>query len=220
MTIQQIIDRAKQISDMVNCDFLTTAELVSIINEQLYKVYCDLISINDKYFCERVTFNDRVTLLPDKHRIILSSPTFENTFLTAAFYKLEDIYEELNGYREPLQRLSPNAQPNTKGYELLGDSLYLYNIRGKVVMTYYTKPHTYAVSELNTEITMPSNVLIQYLEYLVAQQMKCKQGADFTQIMASAATLFDSYAKSIDRDVHDYETVRNIYAKSFRRYVR
>lgn len=217
MTIQQIIDRAKQISDMVNCDFLTTAELVSIINEQLYKVYCDLISINDKYFCSRVILCDGDF---KEKSISLLDNSFPTEYTADPFYRLEDLYEEVNNYREPLQRLSPNAQPNTKGYELLGSNIYLYNVKGKVVMTYYTKPHTYTASELNTEITMPSNVLIQYLEYLVAQQMKCKQGADFTQIMASAATLFDSYAKSIDRDVHDYETVRNIYAKSFRRYVR
>ena len=216
MTAQDIIDRAIQIADFVNCDFFTTDELIAIVQEQLYKVYADLIAINDKYFCERVTLSDGQH---EEYEINLSQlPTLYQGQVTHNFYRLEDIYEERNGYREPLHRLSPNAQPTTNGYELFGKNIILYNVKGKVVMTYYYEPPI--ISASNANIDMPSNVILSYLEYLVAQQLRAKQGADFTQIMASAASLFESYSKSIDRDVHDYETVRNVYHTSFRRYAR
>lgn len=216
MTAQNIIDRALQIADLVNCDFFSSTELIAILQEQLFKVYADLISINDKYFCERITVCDGDQ---EKYDVNLSQlPTLYQGQVTHNFYRLEDIYEERNGYREPLHRLSPNAQPTTKGYELFGKNLSLYNVKGKVVMTYYYEPPI--ISNANANIDMPSNVVLSYLEYLVAQQLRAKQGADFTQIMASAASLFESYSKSIDRDVHDYETVRNVYHTSYRRYAR
>ncbi|WP_407453963.1 hypothetical protein [Methanobrevibacter sp.] len=209
MTVKELIDRAKQIADLVNCDFITIQECLNILNELMFKIYSDMITINDKYFINSIenikNDFDLKTDIPKEKQ----------------FFVLEDIYEVMQFGINSLQRLQRPSKIQ-KGYMILNQKIKLLNVTNPVTIDYFYLPPIFTIDDyekedeethelISTEIDVPNNIIIQYLAHLMAAQFKAKQGADFSLIQQTSSTLWESYKNLLDRDAHDFEQISNIY---------
>lgn len=68
--VKDIINRAKELADLQNSDFIGWKENVSLLNEAYNKLYTELINHKDKYFIKEVN-TDNLELIETKENEVI-----------------------------------------------------------------------------------------------------------------------------------------------------
>lgn len=128
-TASEIIERAKNLADCGNTDFLSEKEATQYINDAYNYVYQKLIDRGDKFFLKRMKVDSGIYPLPSD------------------FYQLAQIKDPVSGF--VLTRRAGNASINVPGYDIINNKLIisgtaLHNLE----MSYFPNP---------TYITINSN---------------------------------------------------------------
>lgn len=132
-TASEIIERAKNLADCGNTDFLTEKEATQYINDAYNYVYQKLIDRGDSFFVKKMEVNTGVYPLPSD------------------FYQLRSIKDPYSGF--VLTRKSGNASMNETGYEIVNNKLIiggtsLHNLEA----TYYPNPTYITLNSPEKEI--------------------------------------------------------------------
>ena len=132
-TASEIIERAKNLADCGNTDFLSEKEATQYLNDAYNYVYQKLIDRGDNYFVKRMPVNTGVYPLPSD------------------FYQLRSIKDPVSGF--VLTRKASNAPMNETGYEIVNQKLIiggttLHNLEA----TYYPNPTYITINSPEKEI--------------------------------------------------------------------
>lgn len=124
-----IIKKARIAADLVNSDFITWYEEVSLLNDTYVGLYQELIEVNDGSFISSFETTDNVAVLPND------------------FYQLKSVTLVRNGYSTPVLRRSVSESYRSLSYEIRNDTIYFYStlvqMQGGVYrVEYYTTPQT------------------------------------------------------------------------------
>lgn len=132
-TASELIERAKNLADCGNTDFLTEKEATQYINDAYNYVYQKLIDRGDSFFVKKMEVSTGVYPLPSD------------------FYQLRSIKDPYSGF--VLTRKSGNASFNETGYEIVNNKLIiggtsLHNLEA----TYYPNPTYVTINSPEKEI--------------------------------------------------------------------
>lgn len=132
-TASELIERAKNLADCGNTDFLTEKEATQYINDAYNYVYQKLIDRGDSFFVKKMEVSTGVYPLPSD------------------FYQLRSIKDPYSGF--VLTRKSGNASFNETGYEIVNNKLIiggtsLHNLEA----TYYPNPTYITINSPEKEI--------------------------------------------------------------------
>ena len=126
-----ITKKARIAADLVNSDFITWYEEVSLLNDAYIGLYQHLVDLNDPSFVKIIETRDNVYVLPPD------------------FFQLRAITLIKNGYSTPVLRRSFSESYKSLSYEIIGDELHFYsnfvnqNANGGTYhIEYYSTPNT------------------------------------------------------------------------------
>lgn len=195
--LEDIVDRAREVADLENSNYISDKELCFLLNEAYDKVYADLININDRYYLKTIKVAGPEVVLPED------------------FFVLSQVMTNFT----PIPR-----KPNTVNsgsfsgyyYDLNKDRLKIYgNYAGHITIEYYPVPEPIiwpiSTTEPITDIDLPNNIAFSYFCYVMAMKMKMKQGADFQAIQVLASEQLETYIQLQHRDQFGSTRVGNIY---------
>jgi hypothetical protein len=120
-TTKDIIQRAEQLSDLENSDFISDREKTALLNEAWARLYQKIVDADDKSFIKTVDAYDGMTLPKD-------------------FYQISRLYTR-NGFTQVLRR----NDEGSSGYELRGNTLRLSRdlcSSCALIMEYFPEPPT------------------------------------------------------------------------------
>lgn len=137
-TSKQIIERALNLADIANTDFLTHTELTQYINDAWQTVYQWLINKGDKQFVKEV--------------ILETTGSFHNWTefeIPKDLYQICSIKNKMSGHI--VERAAESESINSGKYDIINNRIRLYgNSQGPLLLTYWTVP---------TFISFPDKVL-------------------------------------------------------------
>ncbi len=137
-TSKQIIERALNLADIANTDFLTHTELTQYINDAWQTVYQWLINKGDKQFVKEV--------------ILETAGSFHNWTefeIPKDLYQICSIKNKMSGHI--VERAAESESINSGKYDIINNRIRLYgNSQGPLLLTYWTVP---------TFISFPDKVL-------------------------------------------------------------
>lgn len=137
-TSKQIIERALNLADIANTDFLTHTELTQYINDAWQTVYQWLINKGDKQFVKEV--------------ILETAGSFHNWTefeIPKDLYQVCSIKNKMSGHI--VERAAESESINSGKYDIINNRIRLYgNSQGPLLLTYWTVP---------TFISFPDKVL-------------------------------------------------------------
>lgn len=125
-----IIKKARIAADLVNSDFITWYEEVSLLNDSYKELYQHLIDLNDPSFVKFINTTAKDVVLPKD------------------FHQLRAVTLIRNGYSTPILRRSFSEGYNSLSYEIVGDHLYFNTPFAQIVpggtyhIEYYCEPET------------------------------------------------------------------------------
>lgn len=137
-TTKDIINRAKELADLKNSDFISWGENMRLLDEGYKKLYQQMIAANDKYYLKKCEVKDLTSIeTADKEQV------FE---LPSDFYQLAQIY--IKNSNKPITRKAPSESISADRYDIVRNNLILYgslNMR-TVEIVYYPIPKTLTLS--------------------------------------------------------------------------
>lgn len=116
----EIIERAKNLADMGNTDYISHKELIQYLNDSYSYVYQLAINRGDNFFVKYRDLGVGLNRLPKD------------------FYQLRCIKNKYDGHlftRKPL-----NGSINEPGYEIINNKINISGINANCEMTYYPEP--------------------------------------------------------------------------------
>ena len=119
-----IINRAMQLADLENSDFISFSEKLALLNESYQQLYQKGINKDVNAFVKYIhTQNTAITLPRD-------------------FYQLKAVNIDKNGYLEPVLRRPANQSTHDISYEILNNTLKIngYAGCGDICIEYYPLP--------------------------------------------------------------------------------
>lgn len=123
ITAGALVQRAKQIADISNSDFLSYDELVKYLNNSFLNVYQTVIQYNLNVFTVEAN-------------LVGSGGVYKLPF---DCYQIKSIKNPYTGIEIP--RKSDSASMYGSHYEIVNDNLILGNTCGPVTITYWRKPY-------------------------------------------------------------------------------
>lgn len=123
ITAGALVQRAKQIADVANSDFLSYDELVKYLNNSFLNVYQTVIQYNLNVFTVEAN-------------LVGSGGVYKLPF---DCYQIKSIKNPYTGIEIP--RKSDSASMYGSHYEIVNDNLILGNTCGPVTITYWRKPY-------------------------------------------------------------------------------
>lgn len=198
--IADAVERARQVADLENSNYISDNEIYYLLNEAYDSVYADLININDRYFIKSTEFNGTTYTLP------------EDFMLLAGLWTKTNV---------PVPKRVHTQAPTSGSnwgiyYDLLKDHISIQGTYvGPFKIEYYPvlEPITWPLTTGHEDdtIDIPNNICFTYFCYVMAMKMKMKQGADFLQIQAMADHEFKEYIQLQHRDNFGVTRIGNMY---------
>ena len=59
-TTKDIVERARELADLQNSDFISWSENMKLLDESYKKLYQEVINVNDKYYLRTITKKDLI----------------------------------------------------------------------------------------------------------------------------------------------------------------
>ena len=137
-TTKDIVNRASQLADLENSDFISWNENINLLNENWQKIYQQLIDNGDKTFIKEITVtSDKVIKLPHD------------------FYELFSV--ELVPSCTQIPRKAKSESERGLGYDIINDELVLYGLNTENIrIRYLPTPQTLTLK--NKILDINSNV--------------------------------------------------------------
>lgn len=129
----EIVNRALQMSDLTNTDFISNDENIHLLNESWKEFYQLLINKGDKQFVKEVELSGS-----NLHGVAEYD-------MPEDCYQIQSIKNPYNGSIIP--RKAESESITSCSYEVFNDKIRLYGTVGTVVMTYYTLPELITVPD-------------------------------------------------------------------------
>lgn len=136
----EIIERAKNLADIGNTDYISHQEASQYLNDAYSYVYQLAINRGDNFF---VKYED------------ITQGTYP---LPRDFYQLRSIKNPSSGYL--YHRKSANAAINEPGYEIVNNKLIMSGVNNRCELSYYPQPKLMSFPDKTkeTEIPVPNGI--------------------------------------------------------------
>lgn len=150
-TTQDIIDRAKELADLQNSDFITWAENMHLLDESYKKLYQEVINANDKYYVQTVNLSDLVIAGRAEKEV--------RYYLPEDFYQLQSITVD-SGANVVLKKATTESKSAFR-YDFINDTLVLYGgVESRnPVISYYPVPKTLTVKAPEVQAVVEGYIL-------------------------------------------------------------
>lgn len=145
----EIIERAKNLADIGNTDYISHQEASQYLNDAYSYVYQLAINRGDNFF---VKYED------------ITQGTYR---LPRDFYQLRSIKNPSSGYL--YSRKSANASINEPGYEIINNKLIMSGVNNRCELSYYPQPKLMSFPDKSkeTEIPIPNGIYSLWNDNLV-----------------------------------------------------
>lgn len=149
--INDIVNRAKQLADLENSNFISWKENNSLLNESYIKLYTESINHDDKTFLKTVNVNELEQ--------IGNSESVSSFLLPEDFFMLGNVSTKT--YNREILRKAKGESFNSDRYDLIGDKLYLYgNMKADtIILSYYPTPETLIMKAPEKVISLPEDYI-------------------------------------------------------------
>lgn len=153
-----IVKKARIAADLVNSDFVTWYEEVSLLNDVYENLYQHLIELNDPSFVKIIDTTSKDIILPKD------------------FHQLRAVTLIRNGFSTPILRRSFSESYNSMSYEIIGDHLHINTPfvqstpGGNYHIEYYIRPNTLLFPNADKNITNETSSEIFNSEVLAANR--------------------------------------------------
>lgn len=134
----EIVERAKNLADISNTDFISFEEATQYLNDTFTEVFNSVINHGEKVFVREVKLNGTGTGHTD----------FD---LPWDLYRILSIRDPYSGYN--LLRHVESESDIDPSYEVFNDKLRIYGATSNLVLTYYVKPLWLTYPDKTLEIT-------------------------------------------------------------------
>lgn len=160
-TTSDLIERAKELADLQNSDFITWGENMHLLDESYKKLYQEVINANDKYYLQQVRPKDLTVAERTEKEV--------RYYLPDDFYQLQGIVVENQGM--PILKKALTESYSALRYDIIGNTLALYGgveSRG-IVINYYPVPKTLTLKAPEVQVSVEGLILdcneSKYLTY-------------------------------------------------------
>lgn len=134
MTASKIVERALQISDLVNTDFLTWQEKTSYLQEGFHWV------------CQAIV-NANLNLFTNKAQLVGANGSYSLPF---DFWQMKSVKNPYSG--QQILRKADSFSKYSSGYEIINNRLVIDGINpGPIEITYYRKPFYLSIPNVTIE---------------------------------------------------------------------
>lgn len=142
-----IINRARELADLQNSDFIGWKENNNLLNEAFIKLYTELINHKDRYYINTISVKDLE---------LYKSSENENYYkLPDNFYMLNSVYRGESG--NIVLRKAPTETKNNARYDIINNCIVLYGGLEKDTITieYWPIPQTLYLKAPTRKIELP-----------------------------------------------------------------
>lgn len=142
-----IINRAKELADLQNSDFIGIRENTSLLNEAYTKLYTELINHNDRYYVKTLTVDELELVQVKEKEVIFKLPE--------DFYMLCNISSGVNC--EQVLKKAFSESKTYKRYDIINNNLHLYGgvEQEDLEICYYPTPEYLTLKVPDKSITLP-----------------------------------------------------------------
>lgn len=142
-TAKRIIERALNLADLTNTDFLSHQELTDYLNDSWKSLYQLFINSSDKQFvCEAA---------------LKQSGGVSEYCLPEDLHQIHSLKDRISG--RVYLRATVNAAPVQGTYEIVNNKIRLYGISGDLVLTYYKTPTYISLPDKTIKLELEGNIL-------------------------------------------------------------
>ena len=134
----EIVERAKNLADISNTDFISYDEATQYVNDTFTEVFNDVINHGEKVFVREVKLNGTGSGHTD----------FD---LPWDLYRILSIRDPYSGYN--LLRHTESESEMDASYEIFNDKLRIYGATSNLILTYYVKPLWLTYPDKTLDIT-------------------------------------------------------------------
>lgn len=147
-TSNQIIQRALNLADIANTDFLTHEEQIQYINDAWQTVYQWLINKGDKQFVKEVYLENSA-----------ASNDWTEYSLPNDLYQIKSLKNRITG--DLVLRQSESESINSGKYEIVNDKIRLYgNTNCPLLLTYWTAPTFITFPDKAIDVDIDTNAIL------------------------------------------------------------
>lgn len=142
-----IVNRARELADLQNSDFIGWKENNNLLNEAYTKLYTELINHKDRFYIKSISPNDlELDRENDNERFYK---------LPEDFYMLNNITRGVNC--EQILRKAPAESKTSYRYDIINNCLVLYGgvEQTDLTMEYWTIPETLSIKAPTKNIILP-----------------------------------------------------------------
>lgn len=134
MTASKIIERALQVADIVNTDFLTWQEKTSYLNEGFHWICTSIVNAN-------------LNLFTNKAQLVGANGSYSLPF---DFWQMKSVKNPMSGRQ--ILRKADSFSKYSSGYEIVNNKLVIDGINpGPIEITYYRKPFYLSIPNITIE---------------------------------------------------------------------
>lgn len=153
-----ILTKAKELSDLVNSDFISYNEEMTLLNDAYMRLYQTSINAGDLLYLKSIALEDSGTTINDqvndpesdlydinnKYKGQYVEENVKRYLLPDDFYQMYSLkYKECGGSCSfPLPRKTKNQTTNVECYELRNNYLYVYGNASSITLEYFPIPET------------------------------------------------------------------------------
>ena len=141
-TTKDIVERARELADLQNSDFITWSENMKLLDESYKKLYQEVININDKYYLRTITKKDLLVAERKEKEV--------RYILPSDFYQLASIHIANSGTQ--ILKKAKTEDNSVCRYDIINNTLCLYGGASSLNLEidYYPVPKT---------LTLKNNVI-------------------------------------------------------------
>lgn len=147
-TAHQIIERALNLADIANTDFLTHKEQIQYLNDAWQTVYQWLINKGDKQFVKEVYLENAA-----------ASNGWTEYLIPSDLYQIKSLKNRITG--DLILRQSESESINSGKYEIVNDRIRIYgNTNCPLLLTYWTTPTFITFPDKTIDVDINTNAII------------------------------------------------------------
>lgn len=156
MNTRDIIDKAKQLADLQNSDYISYSENLTLLNDAYSKLYQKCINANDKIYLKKMD------LVPSTCEGYDNAIAYE---LPCDFYQIYSVKGGNGFYSHPILRKPKDEIGITSGYDIVNNQLIIYGYTDESLsIDYFPVPDTLYIANDSLDIKDYEGTPIAYSE--------------------------------------------------------
>ena len=156
MNTKDIIDKARQLADLQNSDYISYSENLTLLNDAYAKLYQKCINASDKIYLKKME------LTPSTCGEYDNAVAYE---LPCDFYQIYSVRGGNGYYSHPILRKPKDEVGVTSGYDIINNQLVLYGFSdASVQVEYFPVPDTLYIANESLELGSYEGTPLAYSE--------------------------------------------------------